>query len=76
MSVFKKFIVGQIEHTFFGVLNIRMPVADDMVIVLEAHIVLFHGLLLLWLNILRQLELIFNCKDESLQSDRSDWKCH
>lgn len=70
----KRFLVSNMDHKRIGVLELRMPVAEHVVITFDAHIAPIYISLLLGLDVLRKLYLLINFDDGTIASTRDDWR--
>lgn len=55
-------------------LDIRMPVGEDIVVAFKFHVVPINVLLLLGLDVERKLKLLINIEEGTLHSPRDHWR--
>lgn len=70
----KIFRFGNRDHKCIGMLNIRMPVGEDIVVTFQSHVVSIDVPLLLGLDVLQKLKLLINFEDGTLHSPRDHWR--
>lgn len=68
-----RFRFGDTNHNCDGILHVKMPVADDVVVHFDAFIVPIDVPLLLGLDVLKRLDIIIKFSNGTLQSENDDW---
>lgn len=70
----KHFRFGNKAHVSIGIIEVRMPVADDVVLTFTAQVVPIDVPVLVGLNIMKKLKLLINFDDGTIQSPRNSWR--
>lgn len=73
-GIAKRFKFGNMKHPCQGILHLRMPIADNKVVIFDASVVPSDVSLLIGLDVLRSLKLSFNFSAGTLINNINDWK--